>query len=186
MNDTTLVAGCLNGQPDAQKVLYDTYSAKMMAVCYRYANNRADAEDMLQESFVRVYQQIHQYSGKGSLEGWIRRVVVHTSINYLKKNKKFREYLDIVAMGDLLVKEEKITAYIHSKQIMECIRLLPIGYKTVLNLFAIEGYSHKEIAGMLDIEESTSRSQYLRAKNMLEKILLKNGILPARENKLRS
>ena len=186
LNDTVMAAGCLKGQPGAQKALYDTYSAKMMAVCYRYANNKADAEDMLQESFIRVFQQIHQYSGKGSLEGWIRKVVVHTSINYLKKNKKFREYLDIVAIGELLVKEEKITAYIHGKQIIECIRLLPIGYKTVLNLFAIEGYSHKEIAGMLDIEESTSRSQYLRAKNMLEKILLRNGVMAKEENKQRS
>lgn len=185
-NDAIIVAGCLKDQPEAQHALYDRYCAKMMAVCYRYANNKADAEDMLQESFIRIFQQIHQFSGKGSLEGWIRKVVVHTSINYLKKNKKFREYLDLAAIGDLLVKDENITSYMQSKHILECIRLLPVGYKTVLNLYAIEGYSHKEIAGMLDIEESTSRSQYLRAKNMLEKILLRNGLMPALENKQRS
>jgi len=185
-NDAEMLAGCLSGDSVSQRALYDRFSARMMAVCYRYANYKADAEDMLQESFIRIFRQIHQFSGKGSLEGWMRKVVVHTSINYLKKNKKFSEYLDVVAIGELLVKEETISAYMESKQIIACIRLLPIGYKTVLNLFAIEGYSHKEIASMLEIEESTSRSQYLRAKNMLEKILKKNGLMPLLENKRRS
>jgi RNA polymerase sigma-70 factor (ECF subfamily) len=158
----------------------------MLGVCYRYARNKEDAEDMLQESFVRVFTQIHQYLGIGSFEGWIRKVVVHTSINHLKKNKKFSDFVDVFSLTDYLFIEESSTAYLQEKDILECIRQLPLGYKTVLNLFAIEGYSHKEIAELLDIEESTSRSQYVRAKNMLEKILIKKGIIVPLQQLLRS
>jgi RNA polymerase sigma-70 factor (ECF subfamily) len=151
----------------------------MLSVCYRFAHNREDAEDMLQEGFIKVFTQIHTFQNKGSFEGWIRRIMVHTSINFLKKYKKFAESLDITIAENIAVKEESIASIMQSKQVVECIRLLPIGYKTVLNLFAIEGYSHREIGTLLDIEESTSRSQYTRAKTMLSNILIKKRIIEA-------
>lgn len=149
----------------------------MLAVCYRYAHNREDAEDMLQEGFIKVFSQIHTFENRGALEGWIRRIMVHTCINILKKNKKFNESVDLIHANVMQVREETIPSIIQAKQVVECIRLLPIGYRTVLNLYAIEGFSHREIGGMLDIEESTSRSQYTRAKAMLEDILIKKKII---------
>ncbi len=149
----------------------------MLGVCYRFAKNREDAEDMLQEGFIKVFTQIHQYRNEGALEGWIRRIIVHTCINNLKKNKKFADSLDIIHAKSIHINEELIPSIMQAKQVVECIRMLPIGYRTVLNLYAVEGYPHKDIAAMLDIEESTSRSQYTRAKAMLEEILIKKKII---------
>ena len=177
MTDENLITGCIQNDPAAQRELYNRYSPKMLSVCYRFAQSREDAEDMLQEGFIKVFTQMHTFQNKGVFEGWVRRIVVHTCINFLKKYKKFNENVDIDFAGALSVKEETIPSLMHAKQIIECIRLLPIGYRTVLNLYAIEGYSHKEIAGMLDIEESTSRSQYTRSKAMLEAVLTKKKIL---------
>jgi RNA polymerase sigma-70 factor (ECF subfamily) len=177
MTEEALLQGCLKNNAAAQKELYEKYSPKMMAVCYRYAHSREDAEDMLQEGFIKVFSQIHSFENRGAFEGWIRRIVVHTCINILKKNKKFNESVDLIHASSLQVREENIPSIIQAKQVIECIRLLPIGYRTVLNLYAIEGYSHKEISDMLDIEESTSRSQYTRAKAMLEDVLIKKNIL---------
>ena len=183
MTEEAILQGCLHNQPVAQRELYNRFSPKMLAVCYRFAHNREDAEDMLQEAFIKVFSQIHTFQNKGAFEGWIRRIIVHTCINHLKKNKRFNESVDIINASAIQVREESIPSIVQAKQIVECIRLLPIGYRTVLNLYAIEGYSHKEIAEMLDIEESTSRSQYTRAKQMLEEILLKKKIIQRpREN----
>jgi RNA polymerase sigma-70 factor (ECF subfamily) len=150
----------------------------MLSVCYRFAHNRQDAEDMLQEGFIKVFTQMGSFEGKGAFEGWIRRIIVHTCINILKKQKKFSESVELShADAYIQVREDAIPAIMQAKQVVECIRLLPIGYKTVLNLFAIEGYSHKEIAEMLDIGESTSRSQFTRARTMLESILIRKKII---------
>ena len=124
-----------------------------------------------------VFSQIYTFEKRDALEGRIRRIIIHTCINILKKNKKFNESVDIIHANTIQVREESIPSIIQAKQVIECIRLLPIGYRTVLNLYAIEGYSHREIGNMLDIEESTSRSQYTRAKAMLEDILIKKKIL---------
>jgi RNA polymerase sigma factor (sigma-70 family) len=177
MTEQSILAGCLQNDPVAQRELYTRYSPKMLSVCYRFAQSREDAEDMLQEGFIKVFTQIHTFQNKGAFEGWIRRIIVHTCINFLKKYKKFNESIDLAYASYLQVKEETVPSIMQAKQVVECIRLLPVGYKTVLNLYAIEGYNHKEIAEMLDIEESTSRSQYTRAKTMLEGILLKKKIL---------
>jgi RNA polymerase sigma factor (sigma-70 family) len=177
MTEEAILQGCLKNLATAQRELYNRYSPKMLAVCYRFAHNREDAEDMLQEGFIKVFSQMHTFQSKGAFEGWIRRIIVHTCINNLKKNKRFNESLDIVHAHGVQVREESVPSIVQAKQIVECIRILPIGYRTVLNLYAIEGYSHKEIADMLDIEESTSRSQYTRAKQMLEDILIKKKIL---------
>jgi len=177
MTEELMLTGCLRNNAAAQEALYNRFSPRMLGVCYRFAKNREDAEDMLQEGFIKVFTQMHQYRNEGALEGWIRRIVVHTCINILKKNKKFSDSVDIIHANSVHVKEEMIPSIMQAKQVVECIRTLPLGYKTVLNLYAIEGYSHKEIAMMLDIEESTSRSQYTRAKAMLEEILIRKKII---------
>jgi len=177
MTEQTLLVGCINNDPSAQRELYNRYSPKMLSVCYRFGNSREDAEDMLQEGFIKIFTQIHTFQNKGAFEGWIRRIIVHTCINFLKKNKKFSNNIDLEQADYLEVKEETMPSVMQARQIIECIRQLPLGYRTVLNLYAMEGYSHKEIAEMLDIEESTSRSQYTRAKVMLEGILIKKRII---------
>src|SRR6476660_3357534 len=177
MTEDAILQGCLENNAAAQKTLYEKYSAKMLVVCYRYGHNREDAEDMLQEGFIKVFSQIHTFENRGALEGWIRRIVVHTCINHLKKNKRFNESVDLIHANSILVREDNIPSIIQAKEVVECIRMLPIGYRTVLNLYAIEGFSHKEISCMLDIEESTSRSQYTRAKAMLEDILIRKKII---------
>src|SRR6187399_2087035 len=183
MTEELMLAGCLANNAVSQEALYSRFSPRMLGVCYRFSKNREDAEDMLQEGFIKVFSQIHQYRNEGALEGWIRRIVVHTCINILKKNKKFSDSVDIIHANSVNVKEEIIPSIMQAKQIVECIRTLPLGYKTVLNLYAIEGYSHKEIAMMLDIEESTSRSQYTRAKAMLEEILIRKKIIQKQRKK---
>jgi RNA polymerase sigma-70 factor (ECF subfamily) len=149
----------------------------MLAVCYRFAQSKEDAEDMLQEGFIKIFSQIHTFQNKGAFEGWIRKIIVHTCINFLKKYRRLNESLDLEYANQIQIKEESIISLMHGKQIIECIRLLPAGYRTVLNLYAIEGFSHREIGNLLEIGESTSRSQYTRAKVMLESILIKKKVI---------
>ncbi len=182
MTEDLIIAGCLNKNPVAQRELYNRFSPKMLAVCYRFAPSREDAEDMLQEGFIKVFSNMHSFGNKGAFEGWIRRIIVHTCINILKRNKKFNESVDLENVTQVQVKEN-VHSLMQAKQVVECIRLLPMGYRTVLNLYAIEGYSHREIGEILDIEESTSRSQYTRAKVMLEQILIKKRIIDKPELK---
>jgi len=177
MTEEVLLQGCIKNDATAQQELYQRYSPKMLSVCYRYAKTREDAEDMLQEGFIKVFSQINKFEKRGSLEGWILRIIVHTCINHLKKNKKFNDNVELAHAGNLVIREDYIPSIIQAKQIVETIRTLPVGYRTVLNLYAIEGYSHKEIGQLLDIEESTSRSQYTRAKTMLEEMLLNKRII---------
>ncbi|MBP9214059.1 MAG: sigma-70 family RNA polymerase sigma factor [Chitinophagaceae bacterium] len=177
MIEQSLIVGCLEKDAAAQRELYNRFSPKMLSVCYRFAHNREDAEDMLQEGFIKVFTQIHTFQNKGVFEGWIRRIIVHTCINFLKKHKKFSDTLELDYANTIYVKEESLPSLMQAKQVVESIRLLPIGYRTVLNLYAIEGYSHKEIGEMLDIQESTSRSQFTRAKVMLEQVLIKKRII---------
>jgi RNA polymerase sigma factor (sigma-70 family) len=182
MTEDLIIAGCLNKNPVAQRELYNRYSPKMLSVCYRFSQSREDAEDMLQEGFIKVFTHIHTFGNKGAFEGWIRRIIVHTCINVLKRNKKFNDSVDLENVVQIQIKDN-IHSLIQAKQVVECIRLLPVGYRTVLNLYAIEGYSHREIGEILDIEESTSRSQYTRAKAMLEQVLIKKRIIDKPELK---
>lgn len=178
MSEEALVNGCIRNDAAAQQALYERYSPRMLPLCYRYARNREDAEDMMQEGFIKVFAQIGQFRHTGALEGWIRRIMVHTCINILKKNRKFSDSVDIIHAVSLPVDEETIPSILQAKQVVESIRTLPLGYRTVLNLYAIEGYSHKEIGKMLEIAESTSRSQYTRAKAMLTDVLVRRKLMP--------
>jgi RNA polymerase sigma factor (sigma-70 family) len=177
MTEEHMLTGSIKNNAAAQEAFYERFSPRMLGVCYRFAKSREDAEDMLQEGFIKIFSQLNQYRGEGSLEGWIRRIIVHTCINVLKKNKKFSDTVDITCAYTLHTNENLIPSLLQAKQIVECIRSLPLGYRTVLNLYAIEGYSHKEIGIMLEIGESTSRSQYTRAKAMLEEILVKQKVM---------
>src|SRR6476660_3037789 len=185
MTEEQMLAGSIKNNAAAQEALYNKFSPRMLGVCYRFARNREDAEDMLQEGFIKVFTQMHQFRNQGALEGWIRRIIVHTCINILKKNKKFADSVDLIHANSIHLNENNIPSILQAKQVVESIRLLPLGYRTVLNLYAIEGFSHKEIAAILDIEESTSRSQYTRAKAMLEDILLKKKILQKPREKIK-
>lgn len=185
MTEELMLHGCLSNIASAQEALYNRFCPRMLGVCYRFARNREDAEDMLQEGFIKVFSQIQQFRGQGALEGWIRRIIVHTCINILKKNKKFTDSVDLIHASSLHLNENNIPSLLEAKQVVDAVRKLPLGYRTVLNLYAIEGFSHKEIAQMLDIEESTSRSQYTRAKAMLEDILIQKNILPKARERVR-
>jgi len=185
MTEELMLSGCLNNVASAQEALYNRFSPRMLGVCYRFARNREDAEDMLQEGFIKVFTQIHQFRNQGALEGWIRRIIVHTCINILKKNKKFNDSVDLIHANSLHLNENDIPSILEAKQVVEAIRKLPMGYRTVLNLYAIEGFSHKDISQLLDIEESTSRSQYTRAKAMLEDILIRKKIINKPKERLK-
>ena len=161
----------------AQEMLYNVFCPKMLGVCYRFAKSREDAEDMLQEGFIKIFSQLTHFRNEGSFEGWIRRIVVHTCINIIKKNKKFTDTLDLVAAKEFHTQADYVPSLLQAKEIIESIRQLPLGYRTVLNLYAIEGYSHKEIGAILEIAESSSRSQYTRARAMLETILMDRNII---------
>jgi RNA polymerase sigma factor (sigma-70 family) len=167
MDDRRLVKDCLKGNAVAQRELYDKFAASMLAICYRYTKSVADAEDVLQEGFVKVFRNLHQYKGEGELGGWIRRIMVTTAINFLKKNSRYN--------SDLVFGEEHLHAVpgyqpqmnLEAKELADLIRQLPSGYQTIFNLYAVEGYNHIEIGKMLGIQEGTSRSQYARARALL-------------------
>ncbi len=170
LSDQELVQQCRKGDARAQKQLYDRFAGRMLGVCYRYAGNMHEAEDILQEGFIRAFERLKDFRGDGSLEGWIRRIMVTSALNFLKRERRVRERLEMdaaeeeVSSGDLI-------SHIHTDELMAIIQQLSPGYRAVLNLFAIEGYSHREIGEMLGISESTSRSQYTRARHQLQKMI---------------
>lgn len=162
-----LVEGCKKGDPRAQRELYECFAPQMLGVCYRYARDISEAEDMLQEGFIKVFQKIDGYGFKGALEGWIRRIMVHTAIDLLRKRKHQMKETDIEeAMKEEIANE--IIDHLELEYLYQAIQALPAGYRLVFNLYAIEGYSHDEIGKKLGIAASTSRSQYTRARNMLK------------------
>ena len=163
-----LIEGCIRKESQAQRELYDRMAPRMMAVCYRYAKDQADAEDMLQEGFVKVFQKIQEYKRQGSFEGWIRKIMVRTAIDHLRKYKYLQQHTEInPEITQDLVEVE--TDSLELEYLYSIIQELPAGYRVVFNLYAIEGYSHKEIGAQLEISESTSRSQYTRARAILMK-----------------
>jgi RNA polymerase sigma factor (sigma-70 family) len=171
-----LVNACLRGSLSAQKTFYELFCGNMFAICLRYCSRREEAEDVLQEGFIKVFQNLERFRFEGSLEGWVKRIMVNTALGWLRaRNVRF------VEGGDIPVPEMKyspgILEQMSSKEILVLIQQLPAGYRTVFNLHAIEGYSHAEIAGLLGIKEVTSRSQYLKARKVLQDaIRSKNSI----------
>lgn len=166
-----LLEDCKKGKRQAQKEVYDTWSSILLGICMRYLHNIQEAEDVLQESFVKIFTHINDFKGDGSFEGWMKRIVVNTTLNQIKKNRRINEELEIDTAYNL--KSEAIINLENydSKIILNELNNLPDGYRIILNLYAIEGFSHKEIANEMGIAESTSRSQFLRAKAFLKKKL---------------
>ena len=169
LQEEELIEGCIAGKRSAQNRLFDKYAPKMLGVCYRYAQTEHDAEDIMQDGFVKVFKNLSKFRRESSLETWIRRVMINTALNFLKATQKLRMQADIeVAENDANFSISQWNN-MDTQLIMDCIHSLPVGYRVVLNMFAIEGYSHKEIAQELAITESTSRSQFARAKVLLKK-----------------
>ncbi len=148
----------------------------MLGVCYRYARSREEAEDFLQEAFIIIFRKLHQYRGEGELGAWIRRIVINTSLNLIRSRHRFDDNINAVPI-DYLPDINSIHDPASDMELMELVHQLPVGYKTVFNLYAIEGYSHDEIAGMLGIKSGTSRSQYSRARELLIRKLGENNKL---------
>ena len=167
MDDNTLVIECVKGNAKAQRMLFDKFASKMMAVCMRYANDTMEAEDVLQEGFVKVFGKLADFKMEGSLEGWIRRIMVNTSLDALRKNKRFQNDSKLEDVDFKTSSSELASDHLLAEDLLKMIQALPEGYKIVFNLFAIEGYSHKEIADLLGVSENTSKSQYSRAKAYL-------------------
>lgn len=141
----------------------------MLAVCLRYVNDMETARDLLQDGFVRVFMNIHSYTGTGSFEGWLRKIFVNGALEYLRKSDVLRESTDLDSSADLVQSDSSAIEHLSAAELMKLIQKLPVGFRTVFNMFAIEGYSHKEISEALGITESTSRSQFTRARQLLQK-----------------
>lgn len=169
-----LVKACLQNDRVSQKQLYTTFAAKMLGVCFRYTKSKSDAEDVLQEGFIRVFKNLHQYKGEGELGGWIRRIMVTTALNYLKRNAKYQHDLAFEKIELHPVTSDSPEVQLDKKELVSLIQQLPAGYQTIFNLCAVEGYSHVEIGEMLGITDGTSRSQYARARALLISWINKN------------
>ena len=167
-----LIALCIEGDNYSCKQLFDLYSGKMMAICYRFARDRNEADDIMQEGFVRVFNKLHLYSGEGSLEAWMRRVIINTAIKYKKRNITKHSYTELDNIHPLDT-TPSVLDDISKNEIIELVQSLPDGYRVVFSLNVIEGYSHKEIADRLGIGESTSRSQLVKARALLRNKLNK-------------
>ncbi len=178
MSDQQIIEGCARHDRKSQQLLYDQYSRFLLGVCMRYATDKAEAEDILQDSFLKIFFNIKDYSGTGSFMGWMRKVAVNTAITHYHKNLKYRYHVEIeeyvsVETGVTSFEEDFFT----SEELYKVLNELPAGYRMVFNLYAVEGYKHKEIAEILSIDTNTSKSQYSRAKAVIRDKLEKLGKL---------
>ena len=162
-----LVRDTLRLKPEAQRELYEHFAQQMLGVCFRYTKSISDAEDILQEGFVKVFKHLHQYNFEGELGAWIRKIMVNTALNYLKKNKRYQYDLSFEELALHPVSKDNPEVRLEGKELAELIRQMPTGYQTIFNLHAVEGYTHVEIGEMLGINDGTSRSQYARARSLL-------------------
>ncbi|HKB44052.1 MAG TPA: sigma-70 family RNA polymerase sigma factor [Chitinophagaceae bacterium] len=167
MDEYQLVKDCLKQKPEAQRQLYEQFAKTMLGVCYRYTKSFKDAEDVLQDGFVKVFLHLRQYKQEGELGAWIRRIMVNTAINFLKRNRKYRDEMYFTEQSLHPVADDNPAIILQAKELADLIRQLPPGYQAIFNLHAVEGYSHVEIGEMLGISDGTSRSQYARARALL-------------------
>ncbi|MFW5915953.1 MAG: RNA polymerase sigma factor [Bacteroidota bacterium] len=170
-SDSELIQGCRNNDRKYQELLYRKFAKKMYGICMSYAKDRSMAQEILQDGFVKVFKKIDTFKEEGSLEGWIRRIITNTALDYLRQKSKLYEFID----DNREVEEERldnsILEKINADGIFNMIKQLPEGAKAVFNLYAVEGYSHKEIAEKLEITEGTSKSQFKRARSQLKTLL---------------
>ena len=171
-NEGKTIAAAIRGEAWAQKTIYDQHAPTMMSICYRYVNDIETAKDLLQDGFVRVFNKLNTYAGTGSFEGWLRRVFVTTCLEFLRQKNalKMSSSLDEV-IHPVVDSASDVISNISADELMTMIGSLAEGYRTVFNLYVIEGYAHAEIAAMLGISEVTSRSQFMRARKLLQEMI---------------
>ncbi len=168
-----LLKRCKAGERKAQELLYKQFSSKMLGVCLRYATDKMEAEDMLQNGFIKVFQKIEDYRNEGSFEGWVRRIMIHSSIEYYRKHHKMMQVVELDDAENTSSVNSLAIANLAAKDLLLLIQQLAPGYRIVFNLYAIEGYSHKEIAAITGITEGASKSQLSRARAVLKEQVLK-------------
>ena len=176
MEQTKLLKDCLEGKTSAQRELYLLFAKNMLGVCYRYTKSMEDAEDVLQEGFIKVFKNLNQFKGSGDLGAWIRRIMVNTAINYLKSQPRYQYGLAYSDEKLHPVSDDNPEISLNARDLADLIRQLPVGYQTIFNLYAVEGYKHSEIGKILGINEGTSKSQYARARALLISWLTKNSL----------
>ncbi|MDX5348090.1 MAG: RNA polymerase sigma factor [Hymenobacteraceae bacterium] len=174
-----IIAGCIKDKPQAQKALYAKYAYTLMGICLRYTNSRPEAEDILQEAFIKIFSRIKSYKGEGSFDGWLKRITVTTAIDHYHQQKKKFNHVGYDEIGETEADNQNVLNKITTDELLKTLQELPDGYRMVLNLYAIEGYSHQEISEMLHISEGTSRSQLAKARRLLETILIKKKLVDA-------
>lgn len=167
--ETDLIKACKKQNTKAQRMLYDKYASSMLGVCRRYIKSEMEAEDVMIKGFMKVFTKIDLFEGKGSFEGWMKRIMINEALGYIRKHKAM--YLEIEA-ADKEPDIDKMSTELEAKDLLKMVNELPSGYRTIFNLYAIEGYSHKEISKLLGINENTSKSQLSRARMHLRKKLL--------------
>ena len=167
MNELQLIEGCRKGERRAQKELYDAYSRKMMGVCLRYVNDRETARDLLQDGFIKIFTSIGQYTGKGSFEGWMKRIMINTAMEKFRKNSPLQIVEELPEIEDNEDIDEEVS--IPEEVLADFVNQLPERYKMVFNLYVIEEMSHKDIAALLGINEGTSKSNLARAREILKR-----------------
>lgn len=172
LSEEQIIKRCIKGDRKAQKLLYDRYAGILLGVCIRYAKSTAEAEDMMQEGLIKVYRHIKEYSGAGSFINWMKAIMVNTAITYYHKEKKHQYHLDIDEIQETEVAGASFErADFTREELLDVIQSLPEGYRLVFNLYAVEGYKHKEIAEQLGIDVNTSKSQYSRARRLIREKL---------------
>ncbi len=172
-DEQQLVKKCLQGNRRASNELYETYSKTMYRLCQRYANNRVEADEMLQTGFIEVFKNLGKWKGDGPLGAWIRRVVLNQSLQLLKKNQKQRQIQSLDSHYDLPYGEVDAISQLQADDLIDLIKQLPHGYRTVFNLYVVEGYSHREIAEQMEVTESTSKTQLRKARLHLKGLMQK-------------
>ncbi len=170
-SEDKLVSECRRGNPRYQKMLFEQYAPKMLGVCSRYFHDYAEAQDALQEGFVKVFTNIDKFRGEGSFEGWIRRIVVNTALNLHRKNLKHYYHVDIDETQERIEDFQQSYDHLQVKDMLKMIQSLPPGYRLVFNLYEIDGYSHKEISEKLNVSLSTSKSQLRKARLKLQDMI---------------
>ncbi len=168
MEEQELIQDCIAARPKAQKALFDIYAPKLYVVCLRYMKDQMRAQDVLQDAFVKIFTHIGNYKSEGAFEGWLKKIAVNTCLDQLRKDKKLLTDVSLDDVSHKLAHQDYSVEKLMADDLLKLVQALPDGYRTVFNLFAIEGYSHQEISVKLGISESTSKTQYLRARAYLK------------------
>jgi len=178
VTELDIIKGCIQNDRHCQRALFDRYSGLMLSVCRRYTRHEMDAEDILQDALIKVFKNIGKFKFEGSFEGWVRRIVVNTALKNYKKSSVQKEQIGLESYQEGSM-EPKAVANLGEEELLNLIAQLPDGYRVVFNLYIIEGYSHKEIAQNLQIQESTSRSQLVKARRLLQEMLIERNRISA-------